>query len=160
VLRPIISKLDSRAQMDVMEVMLTAVLFTSVMNVAIDVLPSAHQESSGNLQLELLGRDVLTVADELVPENGTIAVRYSDSTLKWWLFGNGLVNLSTYLNTTLTPSIAYRLDMGPVGEEPTVLLGYSILLGDVTVIQRLLSFEGQVYEVKLLLWYGYRGTNT
>lgn len=147
---------DQRAQMHVLEVMLTAVLFTSAMNVVIAVLPSANQDDSGAIQLQLLGRDVLEVADGMVPENATVAARFANSTLKWWLLDAGTANLSAYLNATLLPAMAYHLEFVK-GEQELVTLDHSIPLGEVVVVERMLSHQGEVHLVQLSLWYGPRG---
>ncbi len=147
---------NSRAQMHVLEVMLTAVLFTSAMNVAVDVLPTANQDASGPIQLELLGRDALEVADGLVPANSSEAALYGNSTLKLWLMESRLDNLSAYLNATLLPSVAYELVFTLDGEFRSSL-DHSTRLGEVVIVERMLSHQGEVYRTQLFLWYGPRG---
>jgi len=151
--------MNTKAQMHVLEVMLTAVLFTSAMNVAIDVLPVANQDTSGPIQLELLGRDILEVADGMVPANATIAANYGNSTLKWWLLEPKWENVSAYLNDTLLPSMAYELELAR-GEEVLATLEYSPQLGDVVIVERMLFHQGEVYQVQLSLWFGPRGGAT
>ena len=151
--------MDAKAQMHVLEVLLTAVLFTSAMNVSVAVLPSPSIDPAAGLQLEILGQDALNVADGLVPANSTLAARYHNSTMKYWLFDDRLGELGAYLNTTLPSTVAFRVELGPDGEAPTAWLNWSRLPGqvDVVIIGRLLFHDGQFYQIDLWLWYGSRG---
>ena len=148
---------DRQAQMHVLEVLLVAVLFTSAMNVAVSVLPTTGNDLSGPQQLEILGQDALSLADSLVPANNSHADRFANSSLKLWLFNPDIGGLGQYLNQSLPKGVAYRVQFGPVaGNQTTALIVGSMAQNEVVVVERLLNYQGQLYRLRLQLWFGLR----
>ena len=85
--------MQDKAQMHVLEVILVATLFTSVINVAVINLPAHNQSSYHTDNLKYLGFEILEVLDDW--EESTS----QSSHLVYWISNNDTSSLEDYLYT-------------------------------------------------------------
>ena len=76
---------NTKGQMHMLEVLLVATLFTSTINVAVNILPTSDANNVDEYDLYFTGLEILEVSDEWVPSDSTVAAAHHDSTLSWWL---------------------------------------------------------------------------
>ena len=138
--------MHDKAQMHVLEVILVATLFTSVINVAVINLPTHNQSSYHTDYLKYLGFEILEVLDDW--EESTS----QSSHLVYWISNNDTSSLEDYLNSGLLDSVSYNLIVthGSVSE---VLVDNGSPSSDVSIAFRTLTIEGDIWKVTLELWY-------
>ena len=69
---------NTKGQMHVLEVLLVATLFTSTVNVAVNILPTSDANNVDEYNLYFTGLEILEVLDEWVPSDSDIAEDYDD----------------------------------------------------------------------------------
>ncbi len=89
---------NTKGQMHVLEVLLVATLFTSTINVAVNILPTSDANNVDEYDLYFTGLEILEVLDEWVPSDSTVAAAHYDSTLSWWLATDNKASLKQYLD--------------------------------------------------------------
>ena len=72
---------NTKGQMHVLEVLLVATLFTSTVNVAVNVLPTSDANNVDEYELYFSGLEILEVLDEWVPSDSSIAETHHDLSL-------------------------------------------------------------------------------
>ena len=76
---------NTKGQMHVLEVLLVGVLFTSAVNVAVNILPTSDADNSGQNDLYFSGMEILELLDNWEPSDAAISSKHNSSTLSWWL---------------------------------------------------------------------------
>ena len=71
--------------MHVLEVLLVATLFTSAINVAVNILPTSDANNLEENDLYFSGLEILEMLDTWQPSDSAVAAEHDDSTLAWWL---------------------------------------------------------------------------
>ena len=64
---------NTKGQMHVLEVLLVATLFTSTVNVAVNILPTSDANNVEEYNLYFTGLEILEVLDEWIPSDSSIA---------------------------------------------------------------------------------------
>ena len=146
---------NTKGQMHVLEVLLVATLFTSTVNVAVNVLPTSDANNVDEYDLYFSGLEILEVLDEWVPSDPPTAEAHNDSTLSWWLATENFESLKQYLDAGLSSSISYRLE-STHGSESEVIVDRTVPGGSVSQTFRLVWAGDELWELNLQLWYGYR----
>ena len=146
---------NTKGQMHVLEVLLVATLFTSTVNVAVNVLPTSDANNVDEYDLYFSGLEILEVLDEWVPLDPPTAEAHHDSTLSWWLATENFESIKQYLDAGLSSSISYRLE-GAHGSESEVIVDRVVPGGSVSQTFRLVWAGDELWELNLQLWYGYR----
>ena len=146
---------NTKGQMHVLEVLLVATLFTSTVNVAVNILPTSDANNVDEYDLYFTGLDILEVLDEWVPSDSAIATTHHDSTLSWWLATDNTASLKQYLDAGLSSSVSYRLE-ATHGSQSEVLVDRTVPTGSVSQTFRLVWADNELWELNLQLWYGYR----
>ena len=146
---------NTKGQMHVLEVLLVATLFTSTVNVAVNILPTSDANNVDEYDLYFTGLDILEVLDEWVPSDSAIATTHHDSTLSWWLATDNTASLKQYLDAGLSSSVSYRLE-ATHDSQSEVLVDRTVPTGSVSQTFRLVWADNELWELNLQLWYGYR----
>ena len=146
---------NTKGQMHVLEVLLIATLFTSTVNVAVNVLPTSDGNNVDEYDLYFSGLEILEVLDEWVPSDPPTAEAHHGSTLSWWLATENFESLKQFLDAGLSSSISYRLE-STHGSESEVIVDRTVPGGSVSQTFRLVWAGDELWELNLQLWYGYR----
>ena len=72
---------NTKGQMHVLEVLLVATLFTSTINVAVNILPTSDANNVDEYDLYFTGLEILEVLDDWVPSDSDVAVAHHDRTV-------------------------------------------------------------------------------
>ena len=117
---------NTKGQMHVLEVLLVATLFTSTINVAVNILPTSDANNVDEYDLYFTGLEILEVLDDWVPSDSAVATTHHDSTLSWWLATDNTASLKQYLDAGLSSSMSYRLEathgsLAEVQEEKNII---------------------------------------
>ena len=146
---------NTKGQMHVLEVLLVATLFTSTVNVAVNILPTSDANNVEEYDLYFTGLEILEVLDEWTPSNSSIAAAHHDSTLSWWIATDNTVSIKQYLDAGLSSTLSYRLE-ATHGSQTDVIVDRAVPSGSVTQTFRLVWADNELWELNLQLWYGYR----
>ena len=146
---------NTKGQMHVLEVLLVATLFTSTINVAVNILPTSDANNVDEYDLYFTGLEILEVLDKWVPADAGVAAAHHDSTLSWWLATDNSESLKQYLDAGLSSSISYRLE-ATHGSQSEVMVDRAVPSGSVSQTFRLVWAGDELWELNLQLWYGYR----
>ena len=146
---------NTKGQMHVLEVLLVATLFTSTINVAVNILPTSDANNVDEYDLYFTGLEILEVLDNWVPADAGVAAAHHDSTLSWWLATDNSESLKQYLDAGLSSSISYRLE-ATHGSQSEVMVDRAVPSGSVSQTFRLVWAGDELWELNLQLWYGYR----
>ena len=146
---------NTKGQMHVLEVLLVATLFTSTINVAVNILPTSDANNVDEYDLYFTGLEILEVLDDWVPSDSAVATTHHDSTLSWWLATDNTASLKQYLDAGLSSSVSYRLE-ATHGSQSEVLVDRTVPTGSVSQTFRLVWADNELWELNLQLWYGYR----
>jgi len=146
---------STKGQMHVLEVLLVATLFTSAVNVAVNILPTSDANDSDNYNLYFAGIEILELLDNWEPSNSTISTKHNASTLSWWLATDNNSAIKQYLNSGLPSSVSYRLE-GTHGGQKEVIVDRVVPSGSVTQAFRIVWSDNEIWDLNLKLWYGYR----
>ena len=138
-----------------MEVLLVGVLFTSAVNVAVNILPTSDADNSEQNDLYFSGMEILELLDTWEPSDSEISAKHNSSTLSWWLATDNTTSLKQYLDAGLSSSISYRLE-ATHGSQSEVLVDRTVPTGSVSQTFRLVWADNELWELNLQLWYGYR----
>ena len=138
--------MQDKAQMHVLEVILVATLFTSVINVAVTNLPAHNQSSYHTDNLKYLGFEILEVLDEWEESES------QSSYLIYWISNNDTASLEDYLDSGLPPSISYNL-FATHGNVSEVLINNGVSSSEVSIAFRTLTIDGVIWKITLELWY-------
>lgn len=144
-----------KGQMHVLEVLLVATLFTSTVNVAVNILPTSDANNVEEYDLYFTGLEILEVLDEWTPSDSSIAAAHHDSTLSWWLATDNHTSIKQYLDAGLSSTLSYRLE-GTHGTQTDTIVDRVVPSGSVTQTFRLVWADNELWELNLQLWYGYR----
>ncbi len=146
---------NTKGQMHVLEVLLVATLFTSTVNVAVNILPTSDANNVEEYDLYFTGLEILEVLDEWTPSNSSIAAAHHDSTLSWWIATDNSASIKQYLDAGLSSTLSYRLE-ATHGSQTDVIVDRAVPSGSVTQTFRLVWADNELWELNLQLWYGYR----
>ena len=146
---------NTKGQMHVLEVLLVATLFTSTVNVAVNILPTSDANNVEEYDLYFTGLEILEVLDEWTPSNSSIAAAHHDSTLSWWIATDNSASIKQYLDAGLSSTLSYRLE-ATHGSQTEVIVDRAVPSGSVTQTFRLVWADNELWELNLQLWYGYR----
>ena len=146
---------NTKGQMHVLEVLLVATLFTSTVNVAVNILPTSDANNVEEYNLYFTGLEILEVLDEWPPSDSSIATAHHDSTLSWWLATDNHVSIKQYLDAGLSSTLSYRLE-ATHGTQTETIVDRAVPSGSVTQTFRLVWADSELWELNLQLWYGYR----
>ena len=146
---------NTKGQMHVLEVLLVATLFTSTVNVAVNILPTSDANNVEEYDLYFTGLEILEVLDEWTPSNSSIAAAHHDSTLSWWIATDNSASIKQYLDAGLSSTLSYRLE-ATHGSQTDVIVDRAVPSGSVTQTFRLIWADNELWELNLQLWYGYR----
>ena len=146
---------NTKGQMHVLEVLLVATLFTSTINVAVNILPTSDANNVEEYDLYFTGLEILEVLDEWTPADSSIAAAHHDSTLAWWLATDNYVSIKQYLDAGLSSTLSYRLETTH-GTQTDTIVDRVVPSGSVTQTFRLVWADNELWELNLQLWYGYR----
>ena len=144
-----------KGQMHVLEVLLVATLFTSTVNVAVNILPTSDANNVEEYNLYFTGLEILEVLDEWIPSDSSIAAAHHDSTLSWWLATDNSASIKQYLDAGLSSTLSYRLE-ATHGTQIDTIVDRAVPSGSVTQTFRLVWADNELWELNLQLWYGYR----
>ena len=144
-----------KGQMHVLEVLLVATLFTSTVNVAVNILPTSDANNVEEYDLYFTGLEILEVLDEWTPSDSSIAAAHHDSTLSWWLATDNHTSIKQYLDAGLSSTLSYRLETTH-GTQTDTIVDRVVPSGSVTQTFRLVWADNELWELNLQLWYGYR----
>ena len=144
-----------KGQMHVLEVLLVATLFTSTVNVAVNILPTSDANNVEEYNLYFTGLEILEVLDEWTPSDSSIAAAHHDSTLSWWLATDNYASIKQYLDAGLSSTLSYRLETTH-GTQTDIIVDRVVPSGSVTQTFRLVWADNELWELNLQLWYGYR----
>jgi len=146
---------NTKGQMHVLEVLLVATLFTSTVNVAVNILPTSDANNVEEYDLYFTGLEILEVLDEWTPSNSSIAAAHHDSTLSWWIATDNSASIKQYLDAGLSSTLSYRLE-ATHGSQTDVIVDRAVPSGSVTQTFRLVWADNELWELNLQLWHGYR----
>ena len=146
---------NTKGQMHVLEVLLVATLFTSTINVAVNILPTSDANNVEEYDLYFTGLEILEVLDEWTPSDSSIAAAHHDSTLSWWLATDNYASIKQYLDAGLSSTLSYRLETTH-GTQTDTIVDRVVPSGSVTQTFRLVWADNELWELNLQLWYGYR----
>ena len=146
---------NTKGQMHVLEVLLVATLFTSTVNVAVNILPTSDANNVEEYDLYFTGLEILEVLDEWIPSDSSIAAAHHDSTLSWWLATDNSALIKQYLDAGLSSTLSYRLE-ATHGTQIDTIVDRAVPSGSVTQTFRLVWADNELWELNLQLWYGYR----
>ncbi len=146
---------NTKGQMHVLEVLLVATLFTSTVNVAVNILPTSDANNVEEYDLYFTGLEILEVLDEWTPSNSSIAAAHHDSTLSWWIATDNSASIKQYLDAGLSSTLSYRLE-ATHGTQIDTIVDRAVPSGSVTQTFRLVWADNELWELNLQLWYGYR----
>lgn len=146
---------NTKGQMHVLEVLLVATLFTSTINVAVNILPTSDANNVEEYDLYFTGLEILEVLDEWTPSDSSIAAAHHDSTLSWWLATDNHTSIKQYLDAGLSSTLSYRLE-ATHGTQTDTIVDRVVPSGSVTQTFRLVWADNELWELNLQLWYGYR----
>ena len=146
---------NTKGQMHVLEVLLVATLFTSTVNVAVNILPTSDANNVEEYDLYFTGLEILEVLDEWTPLDSSIAAAHHDSTLSWWLATDNHTSIKQYLDAGLSSTLSYRLE-ATHGTQTDTIVDRVVPSGSVTQTFRLVWADNELWELNLQLWYGYR----
>ena len=144
-----------KGQMHVLEVLLVATLFTSTVNVAVNILPTSDANNVEEYNLYFTGLEILEVLDEWTPSDSSIAAAHHDSTLSWWLATDNYASIKQYLDAGLSSTLSYRLETTH-GTQTDIIVDRVVPSGSVTQTFRLVWADNELWELNLQLWHGYR----
>jgi hypothetical protein len=146
---------NTKGQMHVLEVLLVATLFTSTVNVAVNILPTSDANNVEEYDLYFTGLEILEVLDEWTPSDSSIAAAHHGSTLSWWLATDNYASIKQYLDAGLSSTLSYRLETTH-GTQTDTIVDRVVPSGSVTQTFRLVWADNELWELNLQLWYGYR----
>ena len=146
---------NTKGQMHVLEVLLVGVLFTSAVNVAVNILPTSDADNSGQNDLYFSGMEILELLDNWEPSDAAISTMHNGSTLSWWLATDNSSAIKQYLDSGLSASISYRLE-ATHGETTEVIVDRKVPSGSITQAFRIVWSDSELWNLNLQLWYGYR----
>ena len=138
-----------------LEVLLVATLFTSAINVAVNILPTSDANNLEENDLYFSGLEILEVLDTWQPSDSAIAAEHDDSTLAWWLATDNDASIKQYLDAGLASSVSYRLE-ATHGGQTEVIVDREVPSGPVVKAFRIVWTDDEVWDLDLRLWYGYR----
>ena len=141
--------------MHVLEVLLVATLFTSAVNVSVNILPTSDANNLEENDLYFSGLEILEVLDTWKPSDDSIAATHDDSTLAWWLATDNHTAIKQYLDAGLSSSVSYRLE-AIHGGQTEVIVDRTVPSGPVVQAFRIVWADNEVWDISLKLWYGYR----
>ena len=146
---------NTKGQMHVLEVLLVATLFTSTINVAVNILPTSDANNVDEYDLYFTGLEILEVLDNWEPSDPAISAKHNASTLSWWLATDNSVSIKQYLDAGLSSTLSYRLE-ATHGVQTDTIVDRAVPSGSVTQTFRLVWADNELWELNLQLWYGYR----
>ena len=146
---------NTKGQMHVLEVLLVGVLFTSAVNVAVNILPTSDADNSEQNDLYFSGMEILELLDTWEPSDSEISAKQNSSTLSWWLATDNNSAIKQYLDSGLPSSVSYRLE-GSHGSQKDVIVDRDIPDGEVSTSFRIVWSDSEIWDLNLHLWYGYR----
>ena len=138
-----------------LEVLLVATLFTSAVNVAVNILPTSDANNLEENDLYFSGLEILEMLDIWKPTDATVAAAHDNSTLAWWLATDNHTSIKQYLDAGLSASVSYHLE-ATHGGQTDVIVNREAPSGPVVQAFRIVWADNEVWDISLKLWYGYR----
>ena len=135
------------AQAHVIEMASAVILFIGVL-LFISSFSAPHQEPDYSFtQLKTFGDDSLRTLDNTPTSDGL----YHNSTLVKYI-ANDTTNLTKFLNLSLPETVSYNIYLRTVSERVSIhYMGTPT--GETAVAHRIIVYNGNVYNVELLMWY-------
>jgi hypothetical protein len=135
------------AQAHVIEMISAVILFIGVL-LFVSSFSAPHQEPDYSFtQLKTLGDDSLRTLDNTPTSDGL----YHNSTLVKYI-ANDTTNLTKFLNLSLPETVSYSIYLRTISERVSIhYMGTPI--GDTAVAHRIIVYNGNVYDVELVMWY-------
>jgi len=136
------------AQAHVIEMASAVILFIGVL-LFISSFSAPHQEPDYSFtQLKTFGDDSLRTLDNTPTSDGL----YHNSTLVKYIATNNISALTGFLNSSLPNAVSYNIYNRSVSGRVTIYeMGTPI--GDTAVAHRIIVYNGNIYDVELLMWY-------
>ena len=136
------------AQAHVIEMASAVILFIGVL-LFISSFSAPHQEPDYSFtQLKTFGDDSLRTLDNTPTSDGS----YHNSTLVKYIATNNISALTGFLNSSLPNAVSYNIYNRSVSGRVTIYeMGTPI--GDTAVAHRIIVYNGNIYDVELLMWY-------
>ncbi len=140
------------AQAHVIEMVAAVILFIGVVLFISSFSTPPPQQNYSIVQLKTLGDDSLRTLDNTPIDNQSDAEKYHNSALVKYVATNDAPALADFLNLSLPEIVSYNIYLKNVSERNTVYsMGVSV--GDTAVAHRIIVYDGNVYDVELLMWY-------
>lgn len=147
---------EDDAQIHVLEAVVAAMLFFGALQVGTSLIPS-DQSTTGLTTLSVTGEDSirsLYLLDPGIP-NGS---DFGNSSLIYFLISGMYGNITSFLNSTIDPSISYTLFYRILPENTEITILEMLMLVDESVSAHFpFHYKGKLYDVILLLWKEPRG---
>lgn len=140
------------AQAHVIEMIAAVILFVGVLLFISSFSTGPPQQDYSVVQLKTLGDDSLRMLDNIPINNQSDAGKYHNSTLVKYIATNDAHALADFLNLSLPETVSYNVYLRTVSErKPFYYMG--ALAGETGVAHRIIVYDGNVYDVELVMWY-------
>ena len=106
---------NTKGQMHVLEVLLVGVLFTSAVNVAVNILPTSDADNSGQKDLYFSGMEILELMDTWEPSDSEISAKLS-----------GISTIITILAPSSSPNVI-PAPIADLGESPERIVSAELI---------------------------------
>ncbi len=147
---------DDEAQIHVLEAVVAAMLFFGALQVGTNLIPS-DQSTTGLSTIAVTGEDALRslyLLDPGIP-NGS---DFGNSSLIYFLISGMDGNITSFLNSTIDPSISYTLFYRMLPENTEITIFEMVMTVEESVSAHFpFHYMGKLYDVILLLWKEPRG---
>lgn len=139
---------QQNAQVHVIEMISAVILFIGVL-LFVSSFSAPPQEPGYSLtQLKTLGDDSLRALDNIPTNDGL----YHNSTLVKYIAKNDITNLTKFLNLSLPETVSYNIYLKTISERSSIYY-MGAPTGETPVAHRIIVYDGNAYDVELLMWY-------
>ena len=143
------------AQAHVIEVVSAVILFIGVL-LFVSSFSTPHQEPDYSFtQLKTLGDDSLRTLDNTPTSDGL----YHNSTLVKYIATNNVSAFTDFLNKSLPRTdnvylVSYNIYLRNISERKLIYPDTPATpVGDTVVAHRIIVYDGNVYDIELVMWY-------
>jgi len=140
------------AQAHVIEMISAVILFIGVLLFVSSFSTPPREANYSFTQMKILGDDSLRTLDNLPVDNQTDTEKYHNSTLVEYIAKNDTANLTKFLNLSLPETVSYNIYLRTVSERSSIYY-MGAPTGETAVAHRIIVYNGNVYDVELLMWY-------
>jgi hypothetical protein len=136
------------AQAHVIEMISAVILFIGVLLFVSSFSAPPQEPDYSFTQLKTLGDDSLRTLDNTPTSDGL----YHNSTLVKHIAENDITNLTKFLNASLPNTVSYNIYNRSISGRSTIYeMGTPV--DDTAVAHRIIVYDGDVYDVELVMWY-------